>query len=68
VTQLSDAEIIDLCRQQLRALRDWRGAISAHITTSREMIEQSRALIAQIDEQINQMERELGLVGGRLIE
>jgi hypothetical protein len=65
MTELSDVEIIDLFRQQLRVLREWRGSISADITASKEMIKQSRALLVQVDEQINQMERELGWFGGR---
>jgi hypothetical protein len=65
MTELSDVEIIDLFRQQLKVLREWRNNISAHITASQEMIKQSRALIVQLDEQINQMERELRWLGGR---
>jgi hypothetical protein len=45
-------------------MREWRNSISADITASQERIKQSRALIVQIDEQINRMERELGWFGG----
>jgi hypothetical protein len=65
MTELSEVEMSDLVRQQLRVLREWRNAISTHITASHEMIKQSRVLLAQVDEQINQMERELGWFGGR---
>jgi hypothetical protein len=65
MTELSDVELIDLFRQQLRVMREWRNTISAHITAGQETIRQSRALLAQVDEQINQMERELGWFGGR---
>jgi uncharacterized coiled-coil DUF342 family protein len=61
MTKQSDAKMIELFRRQLRVLRERRDSISAGITSSREMIKQSRAMIVEIDEQINQMERELGL-------
>jgi hypothetical protein len=64
-TELSYVEINDLFRQQIRVLREWRNSISADITASQERIKQSRALLAQLDEQINRMERELGWFGGR---
>jgi hypothetical protein len=64
VTDLSNDERVSLFRQHLKLLRDGREAVLAHITASRETIERSRALIEQIDEQINRMERELGLFGG----
>jgi hypothetical protein len=68
--RLSDVELIDLFRQQLRVMREWRNSISADITASditasQERIKQSRVMLAQVDEQINQMERELGWFGGR---
>ena len=65
MTELSEVEMIDLFRQQLRLLREWHNSISAHITASQEMVKQSRALLGRLDEQINQMERELGWFGGR---
>jgi hypothetical protein len=65
MTELSEVEMIDLFRQHLRVLREWRNGISAHITASHEMIKQSRVLLVQLDGQINQMERELGWFGGR---
>jgi hypothetical protein len=61
VTKRSDDEVVELFRQHLKFLRERRDDALAQIATSREMIEQSRAVIVQIDEQINQMERELGL-------
>jgi hypothetical protein len=64
VTQRSDDEVIELFRQHLKFLRETREDTLAQIATSREMIEQSRALIVLIDEQINRIERELGLGGG----
>jgi hypothetical protein len=64
MTELSDVEMIDLFRQQLSVMREWRNSVSTHMAASQEMIKHSRALIVQIDEQISQMERELGL-GGR---
>jgi hypothetical protein len=57
--------MIDLLRQQLRVLRECRESISTHIMASQEFIDQSRAQIVQIDEQINRMEGELGWLGGR---
>jgi hypothetical protein len=57
---LSGDEMIVLFKQHLKVLREGRDAIWEHITASRNTIEQSRALIVQIDEQINQIERELG--------
>jgi hypothetical protein len=65
MTELSDVELNDLFRQQLRVMREWRNTISADITASQERIKQSRVLLAQVDEQIDQMERELGWSGGR---
>jgi hypothetical protein len=65
VADLSNDEMVALCKEHLKFLRDGRDAASAHIATSQEMIEQSRALIVQIDEQINRMERELGWFGGQ---
>jgi hypothetical protein len=63
VTKPSDDKAIELFRQHLKFLRERREDAVAQIATSRELIEHSRALIVQIDEQINQIEREL--VGGR---
>jgi hypothetical protein len=63
VTKLSDREMIDVFRQQLGMLTEWRVSLSAHITASQEMIEQSRAMIVQIDEQIKRMKSELGWFG-----
>jgi hypothetical protein len=54
---------VELAREHLRALRAGREDALAQIEASREMIEQSRALIVQIDEQNNRIEREL--VGDR---
>jgi hypothetical protein len=56
-----DDEVVELFRQHLKFLREGHEDALAQIATSREMIEQSRAVIVQIDEQINQIERELGL-------
>jgi hypothetical protein len=53
--------VVELFRQHLKFLRERRDDALAQIATSREMIEQSRAVIVQIDEQIIQIERELGL-------
>ncbi len=64
MTDLSGDEIITLFKQHLKALREGRDAVSAHIAASQTTIEQSRVLIVQIDEQINRMERELGWFGG----
>jgi hypothetical protein len=64
VTELSGDEMVVLFKQHLKVLREGRNAIWTHITASREMIARSRALILQIDEQINQIERELGWFGG----
>jgi hypothetical protein len=64
VTDLSGDEMVALFRRQLKVLREGRDAVSAHITASQETIKQSRALLVQLDEQINRMERELGWVGG----
>jgi hypothetical protein len=58
VTKPSD-KAVELLREHLRALRAGREDALAQIEASREMIEQSRALILQIDEQINRIEREL---------
>jgi hypothetical protein len=63
VTQLSDREMIDLFRQQLRMLTEWRISLSTHIRASQEMIKQSQALIAQIDERTKRMKSELGWFG-----
>jgi hypothetical protein len=63
VTKPSDDEMMELFSQHLRFLRERREDAVAQIAASRELIEHSRALIVQIDEQINQIEREL--VGGR---
>jgi hypothetical protein len=65
VTELSGDEMVVLFKQHLKALREGRDAVSAHITASHEMIKQSRALIVQLDEQIKRMECELGWFGGR---
>jgi septal ring factor EnvC (AmiA/AmiB activator) len=64
VTDLSGDEMVSLFKQHLKVLREGRDAISAHIAASQETIKQSQALIVQIDEQINRMERELGWFGG----
>jgi hypothetical protein len=64
VTDLSGDEVITLFKQHLKVLREGRQAVSAHIAASQETIEQSRALIVQLDEQIGRMERELGWSGG----
>jgi hypothetical protein len=61
VTELSGDEMVVLFKQHVKVLREGRDAIWEHITASRHTNEQSRALIVQIDEQISQMERELGL-------
>jgi len=63
VTHLSDREMIDLFRQQLRMLTEWRTTLSTQIAASQETIEQSRALIVQIDEQIRRMKSELSRSG-----
>ena len=63
VTQMSDGEMIDLFRQQLRMLTEWRLTLSTQIAASQETIEQSRALIVQIDEQVRRMKGELGRFG-----
>ncbi len=67
MTKPSGDEVIELSRQHLRFLRERREDAVVQIAASRELIEQSRALvlglIVQIDEQINQIEGEL--VGGR---
>lgn len=63
MTGLSNGEVIGLFKQHLKVLRERREAALAHIAASQEMIERSRALIAQTDEQINWMERELGWFG-----
>jgi hypothetical protein len=52
-----------MLEQQLRMLTESRDCLSKHIRASQEMIEQSRALIAQLDEQIKRMEREMGWFG-----
>jgi hypothetical protein len=64
VTDLSGIERGTLFEQHLKLLREERDAVLAHVTASPEMIERSRALIEQIDEQINRMESELGWFGG----
>jgi hypothetical protein len=51
---------IELFRRHLKFLRERREDAVAQIAASRELIEQSRALIVQIDEQINQIGGELG--------
>jgi hypothetical protein len=56
--------MIDVFRQELRMLTEWRDTLSAQIAASQETIEQSRALIVQIDEQIKRMKGELGWFGG----
>jgi len=60
---MSDGEMIDLFRQQLRMLTEWRLTLSTQIAASQETIEQSRALIVQIDEQVRRMKGELGRFG-----
>ena len=60
MTKRSDDQVVELFRQHLRVLRERHEGALAHIAASQEMIERSRALIVQIDEQINWMERELG--------
>jgi hypothetical protein len=64
VTQLSDGEMIDVFRQELRMLTEWRDTLSAQIAASQATIEQSRTLIVQIDEQIKRMKGEMGGFGG----
>jgi hypothetical protein len=64
VTKPWDNEVMDLFRQHLRFLRAGREDTLAQIAASQEMIERSRALILQIDEHIDRVERELRLVGG----
>jgi hypothetical protein len=64
MTDLSDNEMVTLFKEHLKLLREGRDGVRAHIATSLEMIERSCALIVQIDEQINQMESELGWVWG----
>jgi chromosome segregation ATPase len=59
VTERPDDKEVELFKQHLTYLRERREDALAQIATSREMIEQSRALIVQIDEQINRIEREL---------
>jgi chromosome segregation ATPase len=54
-------KVIEEFREHLRVLRAGREDALAQIEASRKTIEQSRALIAQLDEQIGQTERELGL-------
>jgi hypothetical protein len=66
VTDLSGDEMVSLFKQHLKVLREGRDAVSAHIAASREMIERSRVLMVQIDEQITRIERELGWFGGSL--
>jgi hypothetical protein len=66
MTDLSNKEMVRLFKQHLEGLREGCDAVSEHITASQETIKQSRALLVQLDEQINQMERELGWFGGRL--
>jgi hypothetical protein len=61
VTKLSD-KVVEQFTEHLRALRAGREDALAQIAASQETIEQSRALIVQIDEHINRIEREL--VGG----
>jgi chromosome segregation ATPase len=62
VTKLSD-KVVEQFTEHLRALRAGREDALAQIAASEELIERSRALIAQIDEQINQAERELDSFG-----
>jgi hypothetical protein len=50
-------------RQELRMLTEWRDTLSAQIAASQETIEQSRALIVQIDEQIKRMKGEMSGFG-----
>jgi hypothetical protein len=64
VTKWPGDEVVELFKQHLRFLRATREGTLVQIATSREMIEESRALIVQIDGQINQIERELRLMGG----
>ena len=60
MTDLSGDEAVALFKQHLNLLRERREIILAQLTTSREMVDQSQRLIAQIDEQIDRMEREIG--------
>ncbi len=55
MTELSDAEIAEQFRQNLKILQNIRRSVSVHIAASQEMIERSRELIQQID----RIEREL---------
>ena len=64
VTELSGDEMVLLFKQHLKFLREGRDDVRARITASLEMIERSCALIVQVNEQINWMERELGWFGG----
>jgi hypothetical protein len=61
---LSNNEMVTLFKQDLKLLKEGCDGVWAHIAASQEMIDRSRALIVQIDEQINRMERELGWFGG----
>jgi hypothetical protein len=64
MTDLSNNEMVALCKQHLKLLREGRDGVRSHIMASLEMIERSCALIVQVNEQINWMERELGWFGG----
>jgi hypothetical protein len=57
--ELSDAHIIGLFKQHLKFVRERHDCILAQNNGKQAMIEQSRALIVQIDEQINRIEGEL---------
>jgi hypothetical protein len=62
--RLSNNEMVTLFKQHLKLLREGRDGVRAHIAASLEMIERSCALIVQVNEQINRMERELGWFEG----
>jgi hypothetical protein len=61
VIDFSGDEMVALFKQHLMLLRERREMVLAQLIASREMVERSKALIAQIDEQINRMEHEIGL-------
>jgi hypothetical protein len=61
---MSDAEMVDLFRRQLRMLTEWHDTLSTQIAANQETIAQSRTLIVQIDAQIKRMKGELGWFGG----
>jgi hypothetical protein len=60
VAEVSIGEVVVLFKQHLELLRGRRDVVWAQLTASQRMVEQSQALIRQIDEQIERMEREIG--------